>query len=47
VVALRVSGPDLLVAGCMALAIGALGGLGPAWRAAGLRPIEALRRIGA
>jgi putative ABC transport system permease protein len=47
VVALRVSGQDLVVAGCLALAIGALGGLGPAWRAAGLRPIEALRRIGA
>ncbi|MDX1649743.1 MAG: FtsX-like permease family protein, partial [Myxococcota bacterium] len=44
VVAVRVAGRDLLVALALALAIGGLGGVGPAWRAARLRPIEALRR---
>jgi len=47
VVELHVTASDLLVALGMALAIGACGGIGPAWRAAGLRPIDALRRIGA
>ncbi len=44
IVTLRVGAGDLLTAACLALAIGALGGLGPAWRAARMRPIEALRR---
>ncbi len=47
VVALRVTAGDLSWACALALAIGALGGIGPAWRAARLRPIEALRRVGA
>lgn len=46
VVALRVAPGDLAVASGIALAIGGLGGIGPAWRAAGLRPIDALRRGG-
>jgi putative ABC transport system permease protein len=44
IVTLRVGAGDLLAALGLSLAIGALGGLGPAWRAARLRPIEALRR---
>lgn len=46
VVSLRVSPGDLAIALALALGIGALGGIGPAWRAARLRPIDALRRLG-
>lgn len=44
VISLRVSPSDLIGALGLALLVGALGGLGPAWRAARLRPIEALRK---
>jgi putative ABC transport system permease protein len=44
VVTLRLSGSDLIGAFVLALVVGIGGGLGPAWRAARLRPIEALRR---
>ena len=43
-VTLRVGAGDLLSAFLLSCAIGVLGGLGPAWRAARMRPIEALRR---
>jgi ABC-type antimicrobial peptide transport system permease subunit len=44
VIALRVGAADLAVSLALALAIGFIGGLGPAWRAAAMRPIEALRK---
>jgi putative ABC transport system permease protein len=44
VVQLRVGPSDLAAALGLALAVGLLGGLAPARRAAGLRPIEALRK---
>ena len=44
VVTLRVGAGDLLGALVLSFAIGIFGGFGPAWRAARLRPIEALRR---
>ncbi len=44
VVTLSVSPSDFAVALLLALSIGLAGGFGPAWRAARLRPIEALRK---
>jgi len=44
VITLSLSSSDLVGALILALVVGVGGGLGPAWRAARLRPIEALRR---
>jgi ABC-type lipoprotein release transport system permease subunit len=44
VITLKVSAWDLTAALLLALVIGTAGGFGPAWRAARLRPIEALRK---
>jgi ABC-type antimicrobial peptide transport system permease subunit len=44
VITLRIGPFDVAVAAGLALAIGLGGGLAPAWRAAKLRPVEALRK---
>ena len=44
VITLHVTPSDLLAALVLALVIGFAGGFGPAWRAARMRPIEALRK---
>ena len=44
VITLRIDSSDLVFALLLAVVIGVAGGLGPAWRAARLRPVEALRK---
>jgi len=44
VVTLRLSPADLVLSFVVAVCIGIFGGVGPAWRAAHMRPIEALRK---
>jgi len=44
VITLRIDSSDLVFALLLAVVIGVAGGLGPAWRAAHLRPIDALRK---
>ncbi|HVM97635.1 MAG TPA: hypothetical protein VMT89_14670, partial [Candidatus Acidoferrales bacterium] len=44
VIGLRVGASDLFSSLLLAIVIGIAGGLGPAWHAARLRPIEALRK---
>jgi ABC-type antimicrobial peptide transport system permease subunit len=44
VITLRVGAFDVAVAAALATLIGVAGGLAPAWRAAKLRPVEALRK---
>jgi len=44
VITLRIDSSDLVFALLLAVVIGVAGGLGPAWRAARLRPIDALRK---
>lgn len=44
VVTLRISGQDLMSALVLAVLIGVVGGFGPAWRAARMRPIDALHK---
>jgi ABC-type antimicrobial peptide transport system permease subunit len=44
VITLRVGAFDVAVAAGLALLIGLAGGLAPAWRAARLRPVDALRK---
>jgi putative ABC transport system permease protein len=44
VITLRVTSGDLVVAFVLAVIVGVGGGVGPAWRAARLRPVDALRK---